>query len=575
MFNALSNTLQSSLQAVVEVISPFALSSLPNFPYIRYMAQLDAYRELESWYLGTVLNVEVVDKANGKKFDRYPLKLNPIRGTCSVHATTLIGRPTGMLADGGMPVKILCDSTKVDPERAKKVQDALASVWQENGGAAIFAANALMSQYYGGSIFAAAWIPEENRIRITNPNPKEFVGIPDGQDYWHLREAWVVKELNRIDLIQYGFDPDLKDNRWHYIEHWTKDKYSVSINSTPLQVGGTLTEGDNPFKEVPYVYIPHIRIWSFYGDPIISDAVRGIVREINLRWADIGDAVSDDSHAYIYIRNVRNGVKTITLGDNRPIFDLGSTTGISGNEANPEMQAVKAESASEPMIKYGKELWELYRKEVYHPAVADGEDTGSQRSAATIATRMVPLTDHIEMERAFWTVGLIRFSHILLAMMAEKHLYDIDENDIKVTLRVQWQPMVTKDREQLVNEVIQRAAVGLGSPQTLLEILGDIPDIQEEMNRIAEAQEAAAALQHKYDNTEGGSKGGSDKGKKGSKSGSGTPNKSRPGEQTTASGAPDQMQPAHTGKEGVVGMGGGSYGLSQQPDAGGPGQVGL
>ena len=571
MFNALSNTLQNNLQAVVEVISPFALSNLPGFPYIRYMAQLDAYRELESWYLGTVLNVEVIDKQSGRKFDRYPLKLNPIRGTCSVHATTLIGRPTGMLADGGMPVKILCDSTKTDPERAERVQNALASVWQENGGSAIFASNAILSQYYGGSILHAAWIPEENRIRITNPNPKEFVGIPDGNDYWHLREAWVVKELNRIDLIQYGFDPDLRDNRWHYIEHWTKDKYSVSINSTPLQVGGELTEGDNPFKDVPFVYIPHIRLWSFYGDPIISDAVRGIVREINLRWADIGDAVSDDSHAYIFIRNVRNGVKTITLGDNRPIFDLGSTTGIAGNEANPEMDSVKAQSASEPMIKYGKELWDLYRKEVYHPAVADGEDTGSQRSAATIATRMVPLTDHIEMERAFWTVGLIRFSHILLKMMQEKGLYGIDEDDADVVLRVQWQPMVTKDREQLVNEVIQRQAVGLGSTQTLLEILGDVPNIQEEMKRIMQDKEAELALAAKYDT----SGDGKTKGKKGSKSGSGTPTKSRPGEQTTADGEPDQMTPAHMGKEGVVGMGGGSYGLSQQPDSAGPGQVGI
>jgi hypothetical protein len=584
MFNSLGNTVDSSLKVVVDIISPFSLSNLPNFPYIRYMAQLDAYRELESWYLGTILNVEVLDKASGKKFDRYPLKINPIRNTCELHATTLMGKPASSIQDGGAPISFVCQPNTPDEQKAR-IEAALKQVWIDNQGSALFASNALISQYLGGCVFEAMWLPEDQRIRITNPNPKEFIGIPDGADYWHLREAWVVKELNRIDLIQYGFDPDLKDNRWHYIEHWTPEDYGASINAKPLQVGGELTQGDNPFKLVPFVYIPHIRNWSFYGDAVITDSVRGLIRELNLRWADIGDAVSEDAHGYIFIRNVRQQIKLENVGDGRPLYNLGSTTGIGSNEANPEMIAVKPTFASDVMIKLGDKLYELYRHEVHHPAVADGQDEGSQRSAQTISTRMSPLTDHIEMERMFWTAGLQRFSHILLVMMEEKGLYGIKKGDSNITVSLQWQPMLGKDRTQLVAEVVQRAGVNLGSMELLLKILGDVENPEEEVEKIMEEMQRMNAINMPFQQPGEGDDNGDnsdDKSGKGGKPSKAiqpkTPRnfkklapKAKPGEQTTGSGEPDQMKPAHV--QDTTGMGGGGYGLVGTDM--GPGQTGV
>jgi hypothetical protein len=542
------------------------------------MAQLDAYRELESWYLGTILNVEVIDKASGHKFERYPLKINPIRNTCELHATTLIGKPASSIQDGGAPIRFVCTPETPDDQK-ERIEDALKQVWIDNQGSALFASNAIISQYLGGSVFEAMWLPEDKRIRITNPNPKEFIGIPDGNDYWHLREAWVIKELNRIDLVQYGFDPDLKDNRWHYIEHWKPNEYAASINSHPLQVGGELAQGSNPFKLVPFVYIPHIRNWSFYGDALITDSVRGLIRELNLRWADIGDAVSEDSHGYIWFRNVRTNIKLENIGDGKPLYNLGSVTGISGNEANPEMGVVKPTFASEVMIKLGDKLYELYRHEVHHPAVADGMDEGSQRSAETISTRMGPLTDHVEMERMFWTAGLQRFSHILLVMMEENGLYGIKKGDSDVTVTIQWQPMLGKDRQQLVQEVVARKGVNLGSMELLLGLLGDVPDPAAEAEKIMEEIQQMMAMQQAMQPGDGES-GGDNSGNSGGKTKAIQPKKprdfkkitqgSRPGEQTNASGAPDQMKPATTG------MGGGGYGLSGSGDGSmGPGQVGL
>jgi len=48
-----------------------------------------------------------------------------------------------------------------------------------------------------------------------------------------------------------------------------------------------------------------------------------------------------------------------------------------------------------------KALLDQYRRDTSTPAVADGEDEGSQRSAATPDHRMWPLVSHINTERVF------------------------------------------------------------------------------------------------------------------------------------------------------------------------------
>jgi hypothetical protein len=183
------------------------------------------------------------------------------------------------------------------------------------------------------------------------------------------------------------------------------------------------------------------------------------------------------------------------------------------------------------------------------------------------------------MERMFWTAGLQRFSHILLVMMEENGLYGIKKGDSDVTVTIQWQPMLGKDRQQLVQEVVARKGVNLGSMELLLGLLGDVPDPAAEAEKIMEEIQQMMAMQQAMQPGDGES-GGDNSGNSGGKTKAIQPKKprdfkkitqgSRPGEQTNASGAPDQMKPATTG------MGGGGYGLSGSGDGSmGPGQVGL
>jgi hypothetical protein len=466
-------------------IPSFELANLAGFPYSTYTAQNELYEELERWYTGQKVIDEVVDKATGKAVERYPIRINPLKGTTSKHTSVLFGRSIDSMRHGGIPVKFMCELGSVTDEQAKAIEVALNDVWAENGGGSLFVTNGLLSQYLGGCVFAASWLPEQKRILITNPKPNEFIGIPDGIDYVHLREAWIVRKIDSEDLPAYGMKAESNTGHYYYIEHWDRKTYKISINDVPLMVGDNPAEGANVFGTVPIQYIPHIRVKGLLGDSIISDAAKGIIKEINLRWADTGDAVSDDSHTAIAIRNVRSGaVKVVKLPDGRIVYDLGSSTGLTNNEANPDMITVSSGSASEPMLKFGSDLYAMYRREVDHPAVADGEDEGSQRSGATLYNRMWSLTAHAELERVFWSVGLSEFSKILLKMMAVKEQYGITTEHTKAKFVIGWSPMLPHDRETLIQEMDIRARNKISSREHLMELSGDIIDTDKELAQI-------------------------------------------------------------------------------------------
>lgn len=517
--------LQAFLQKVVSPTSPWTLQSLPGFPYIRFTENTAMYEEFERWYEGQALLGTTTSVNTKKPVDQYPIRINPIKSTVRKHVSVLFGSNIDAMLSGGVPVRFVPDivvtkssSEKKDgkPSSAKKetedkdlskpsekktsdgkgegsdtldaikeqetrVADAIASTFNDNGGGSLFYQNGSLAQYMGGCVFVAKWIPSDARIEITNPNPKEFVGIPDGRDFWRLKEAWIIQEITSEDLFSYNLNgaiPPTADPSVHYyIEHWTRTEYQVQIDGVDVLDGnGTPYSGPNPWGVVPIVYIPHMRTGTkFLGDSMITEAVKGLVKEMNNAWTDVSDAVNDDAHQMVASRNIRGTMKTVRV-DNRTIIDLGASAGMGVGEGNPDLFGVKIQSASETMLNYGHEVDKQYRREVDHPAVADGEDEGSQRSSLTLNTRMWSLESHAGIERIFWSIGLIHFAKILLTIMADKGLKNIVEKDVETPLIVQWRSMLPKDRAEVISEIQVRDATKSASKRHLMEMAGDIRD---------------------------------------------------------------------------------------------------
>lgn len=489
-----TNYLPTLGQLIESAILPFALDQLKGFPIEQYNKQIDLYNLLQYWYDGKALEVVVTDKNTGNVVEKYPIKINPIKGTCAKHAARVIGQNTDSIRFGGLPFQIIPEPDKDNEAQVKTVKDALLKVLTDNGFGSAFLSTTIRSQYLAGAVVAVKWLPLEKAIEVSTPSPKEFIGIPKGANLNRLREAWIVREISLQDAEALGYKRRSRDDKWWYIEHWTEKEYKIQVNDQVIpDSAGAPQQGENPWGVVPMVYVPHIRIDGFLGTTLITETVKGVIKEINLRWADIGDAVSDDSHDYVAIRNVTS-ISTTNIGDDRPIVDLGSSTGL-GTGAEPHMFAVGTKSTSEPMLKFVKDLYAIYRREVNHPAVADGEDEGSQRSSLTLAVRMAPLVDEAEFERLFWTVGLTELARIMLTIMADKQLHGITKEMIEMAMLVKWQPMLPRDREAFSTEAAVRSKNKITANQTLNEMFGDVLDPEEDQKRIEEETKALTAAQ--------------------------------------------------------------------------------
>jgi hypothetical protein len=244
------------------------------------------------------------------------------------------------------------------------------------------------------------------------------------------------------------------------------------------------------------VYIPHIRIDGFYGENMF-DHVKGIIRELNLRVADFGDAVNTDAHDYVGMRNVQGSPDVITLAPGLNAINLGNALAMAGNESVPDLWDLRSERASEAMATLVDSLYNQYRRDAHIPKVADGEDEGSQRSGLTLAMRMLSLLWHTHSERVFWTTGLNLLNRMALRMLAIKESANTGITIRHATLRMRqdWSPVLPRDREMLVNEVVARMGANLGSPRTLLEILGDVQDVDQEIKDIIDFAEKIAEAQ--------------------------------------------------------------------------------
>jgi len=501
--------LKSFFQKTLGTIAagPYSLQLERGFPYVSWYSQKTYYEDLRRWYRGDPLNEEI--KQGAQTAEKYPIKINPLKQTCRKHTAVLFGLNVDSMKMKNLPVSFIPSGEKEKKKRGKEVIEKVMKVMSRSNLTSTFISNGIISQYLGGSVLAAKWRPdlgEDGEIEITAPDPDEFVGVPDGANYFRLREGWIVREIDYLEARSYFPDLVSEDSTiYYYTEWWTPTKYRIAINGRVIEKNGEKLEGKNPFGVVPMVYIPHIREGRFIGESLITEFVKGVIKEMNLRDTDIGDAVSEDSHTITAGRNMTSTPKYVALADGKRILDLGSSTGLSEAD-KPDLWAVSVKSASEPMLKFADRLETMYRREVDHPAVADGEDQGSQRSSLTLNTRMWPLVSHVEMERANWSAGLSVFIEILIKMMAEKKLDGITKEDAQLSFITKWAPMLPRDRETLINEISLRASSEIGSKRHLMSLTDDIDDPDTEFERMVEEKKKIAEATAK-DNPLGGKDG--------------------------------------------------------------------
>lgn len=522
-------------------LSPFNLSTLPSlepgnenttalgllqtameqgllpagFPTNQWMLQSVRYKEYWAWYRGDHLEETIGTSKDGRPVYRYPLKLNPIRNFARKHASLVLGD----VSDGsGVPVRSVVkpkmayfgeDAPESAKTKAMEAQFFLNEVWSGSNPRSMLYENALLSQILGGHVFKVNYVPYRKDLAvpvwIKNIVPDFFLPLWNADDPWDLLEAYIVYRIPRAAAERQW--PSMKFEGNHltyvtYVEHWTKDHYSIMLDGKPLEtryetVRVKYDKEPNPFGFVPMVYIPRLREGSNYGSSLIPD-IQGLTVEFNARMADVGDAVRKAIHRRRLGRNISREPEARDLdknsGSGEKYLDIGYTN--PAYDGPPELWAEDPPDWHNEIINYNTFLWDQLNREGNLGPTAFGEDEGSQRSALTLAFRMWPATIIGKAQRQFWTDGMNVVDRMIL-QIATTHNIKVNGKSIpkdalqQFDISKDWDPMIPRDREAEVAEIIAR--LGSATPsislKTALEKFGDVPDIKQEIDRIEEAQE--------------------------------------------------------------------------------------
>lgn len=304
--------------------------------------------------------------------------------------------------------------------------------------------------YGGGVMKIAPAINERGRVRWYHIPLDSFCPIFDPDDANELLEVYVVTQMTNEQAAQkYGIVGT--GAIVQRVEHWTRQYYDCWINGQKISE----YSGVNPWGFIPYVYIPRIRTHSWFGDALTADLMDA-QDELNIRMADLGDAITYNSHPTRWGRDMSKGFtgKNFEVGVNT-LWDLGRSMG----ERKPEVGMLEAKNPLPAgVFEYLKFVYDWARTSVSSPPIAFGEDNGGgQRSGATLEIRMWPLLKAVRRSRSYMLEGINRAIRMTALMYKQKAFNDILPTPVKAMLDGKVVPhmasIMPKDHAAVVDEV--------------------------------------------------------------------------------------------------------------------------
>jgi hypothetical protein len=465
------------------------------------------YNHWWSYWKGYVLNKVAKD---GKSLI-YPVKLNIVRSAVILHASALLGQFTDRIATFGVS-----DALGVEKSVAQETSKVLNLLWAINNGDSLLLEQALFQQIMGGFYWKIAWTPTRKKwpIRYFVTDPRACYPVWDGDDYDRLVSIEVQHQIPKPTAVARFRIPQEKLYQSAEFatvrERWDETSYEVTVDGEVAKwPDGSEMAGANPFFDevmgvpiIPYVYCPRIRVGEFYGESLIP-GLTGPQNEINNNLAHLIEGLADAMHQQPWVRNRPKGAAGFH-NDRNKWLDLGMPQ-MGGD--TPEVGRLEGADLTDPMIALvTQHLVQLAREHSNVPDVAWGRTDASVRSALTLAFMLKPVVDignHYRMNasRAFKQLA---YYSLVIANSKQKLASSINGVEDIIGTKVSpdmteavlighkttWPPMLPNDREQMVNEVVQRIACGTLSVETAIRRLDGPDELQEELDRIEADKQA-------------------------------------------------------------------------------------
>jgi len=455
------------------------------FPESSWASQKSLYDTYLKYWTGEIWRTlaENVQVESGKPPLRWPVKINLVKILSLMHAMALWGEWEDEIVtfrfENKDPSEISSPGAIKQEEAAKRLalegQKLVNAVWAENHRETLLIEQALAAQVYGGCVFRLRRDKDKkHEIKIEYLSPYFFRPIWHPTDFHTLLEARIQFKISGQQArLVYG-DKYYSDSEVEYRETWTKETHKITVGGKVY-----LPEEENPYGVIPFAYIPRLRMEQFYGISLCEDLM-GLQDEFNDRVADIGDQILNECHGILQLANYRGDAQKL-----RPtpsgILNLGM--GVPGYPA-PALTRVPPGDTPRGAKDYIQFLLDTAKMAAFTPPVAFGLDEGSQRSGVTLIIRMWPLLQQCKWSRAWWDDGFRDINRLILTMLKTHGFKGYKEELEGHRTVTQWAPIQPKDREALVEELVQLAGSDLQSLETAVERLANTQDNEQEIARI-------------------------------------------------------------------------------------------
>lgn len=436
--------------------------------YHRSMWSEQAAKYENYWYY---FNRDIFEETIPNSDDdlRYPLGMNMFEVACQNHRACLFGE---------FDEDVLRFRVRSDNSDASQVEQAINRIWRDSAGNSLLLEQGMLCMILGGAVFRAVWNPVRRRVYIRAMPADGFYPVWNPDDYHQLLEAYNAYYVDATQAYKrYHVATETGENLHLVTEHWTQEMYEVKVDDQlaywDKEHQYPMT-GPNPYRDplsdegvIPMIYIPRDRVGEFYGQSVGKNLLT-MQDYVNEKLGDVSDAVLEATHKYMMLSGRPAGTKGLEKLRRGKLNNLG--LGAPGGDV-PKVDTVSAGEIPPGSIEYANRLVTLGRSMAYVPAVAWGEDEGSQRSALTLAFRMWPLSSVVRMTRAFWSDGLAALNRVATIVAANKGGYNLLPRHAEYEVLPVWASMLPRDRAEDVNEVVVRKGANLISVERGLEIL--------------------------------------------------------------------------------------------------------
>jgi hypothetical protein len=446
------------------------------YPNHDWQVQSARYRTWEHYYSGHVFE-ETVGEGSDKS-PKFPVQVNLCKTIALLATYAILGDWQESVFNWS--AHSFDDAPAPDQDGGRQFLNA---VGHHSSLDALYVRQLLTHSIYGGMVWGIRARPDlPTKAMWTMVPPKYFFPVFGSLDN-ELIEAQIRMPISAVEAARvYGVKKDQAS--LDYEEQWTKEGYTISIDGEVVRKGPALGQ------QIPFVYVPRLEPAGVpYGTSAFAE-IMGIQDEANARLADVGDAINREAHKDVYVSNVPGGAKSIRRHGR--FIDLG--TGLGNN--TPEVHDVDRGQVPAKTFEFVSALVDFSRYSAMTPAVAFGEDEGSQRSGMTLVLRMWPMLQTAKANRTLIRAGLSR--------LAEKTFAIARGQGITITTGERYyEPdlpaLLPRDREQQVLEVSTlwgNGANPLISPERALDVL-DVPEDErgDELARLQKIRDEANELE--------------------------------------------------------------------------------